>query len=432
MRLMRGVNFDMMRTRGFREKMIHASAFLAASLLLTVNRTAPVSAQGGQAATANAASATSKELAGAWQGVMHAGRDVRMVVRITGDGKGGYTAVFTNADHGESIPPAALKLEGDMVTVSSAALGTFYEGKLSADGKTIDGQWKLAPNPLPLVLNRATPETAWTVAPPPARIPPMAADANPSFEVATIKPNNSGVQRMQGLIVHGRNFMTRNSSLEDLISFAYGVQTKQIVNAPPWIDSERYDIDAVPDAPGTPNVEQLRIMVRKLLTDRFKLAFHHEKRELSAYVLTVAKNGEKLTMNESKGQLPGLGFGPGKGGLTMHVMNAGMTDFASFLQEVVLDRPVVDRTELAGKYDFSCTFAPDDSEFGGHPPQMPGAAPAAQGAASTEPAEESKTATLSAANLFEAMQQQLGLKLSAEKTDVEVIAIDHLDHPSQN
>jgi uncharacterized protein (TIGR03435 family) len=413
---------------------------LVATLVLMETSVARSFAQGAQASGGNTATSATSDVVGTWQGVLHAGRDVRLVVKVSKGAKSGYEAVLTNADEGGSMPAATLTLENGTVQISSAAMGTFFEGQLSADGKSIAGQWKLAPSPLPLTLDRATPETAWTVAPPPAAIPPMAANANPSFEVATIKPNNSGLPQLQGIIVRGRQFRTINSSLEDLISFAYSVQVKQIVNGPAWISSERYDIEGVPDAAGTPNVEQLRVMMRKLLADRFKLTFHKEQRDLSAYVLSVAKGGEKLTPNESKGALPGLGIGPGKGGVTLHIMNAAMPDFASFLQQVVLDRPVVDRTGLTGNYDFSCTFAPDDSEFGGHPPFRPaspqGAAGGAAAGSQASPTGAATTATAAesdaAPSLFEAMQQQLGLKLSAEKTAVDVIAIDHADHPSPN
>ena len=91
------------------------------------------------------------------------------------------------------------------------------------------------PATFPLILTRATPETEWTIPPPRPKIPPMAANANPNFEVATIKPNDSGAATMQGLNVNGRNFRTVNSSLGDLIQFAYEVQAKQIVNGPDWM-----------------------------------------------------------------------------------------------------------------------------------------------------------------------------------------------------
>lgn len=390
-----------------------------------------VLAVGTGAARAQETVGGTRDIAGTWQGTLHAGRDLRTVVKVTKDEKGGYKADFYSIDQGaRPLPVSSITLDGSTVNMALNMIGGKYEGKLSADGNTITGEWSQGQNPLPLVLARATPATEWAIPKPEPPIPPMAADADPSFEVATIKPNNSGAVRLQGLVIRGRTFITRASSVEDLISFAYSVQEKQIVNAPAWIDSERYDIEAVPDAAGTPNTEQVRIMIRKLLADRFKLTFHKENRELSAYVLTVAKSGEKLTPTEVKGQLPGLGFGPGKGGITLRVINAAIPDFTGFLQVLVLDRPVVDRTGLTGRYDFSCTFAPDSSQFGGHPPQFPGATP--QGGASSGATPEPAAETDAAPNLFEAMQQQLGLKLSAEKSAVGVMAIDHVDHPSPN
>jgi uncharacterized protein (TIGR03435 family) len=86
---------------------------------------------------------------------------------------------------------------------------------------------------------------------------------------------------------------------------------------------------------------------------------------------------------------------------------------------------VVDRTDLTGKYDLKCTFTPDDSQFNGNPPRLP--APASNTNASS-----STTAVAAAPSLYEAMQEQLGLKLTAEKTGVDVIAIDHVDKPSPN
>jgi uncharacterized protein (TIGR03435 family) len=127
------------------------------------------------------------------------------------------------------------------------------------------------------------------------------------------------------------------------------------------------------------------------------------------------------------GPLPGLGISPGEGGIRLNIMNATMDEFASFLQMIVLDRPVVNLTTVKGRYDFHVTFTPDDSQFHGHPPNF--ARPSAGGAAATDPA---APATDSAPNLFEAMQQQAGIRLSPEKTEVPVVVIDHIDKPSAN
>ena len=245
------------------------------------------------------------------------------------------------------------------------------------------------------------------------KLPPMDANANPSFEVATVKPNDSGKPNMQRLTIIGRNFKSFNASLGDLIQVAYEVQAKQIVNGPQWMVKNRYDIVAVSAEAGVPNAEQVRIMIQKLLADRFKLKFHKDKRELAAYLLTVGKNGPNLTPNDRKGQLPNFHYRPVDTGLRLFATNATMADFTAFLQLLVLDRPVVNQTGIAGRFDFQCTFTPDDSQFNGHSPLSP-------------------QTDATAPSLYEALQQQLGLKLSAERTSVDVIAIDHIEQPSEN
>lgn len=242
----------------------------------------------------------------------------------------------------------------------------------------------------------------------------MAADADPTFEVATIKPNNSGVAIMQDLRIDGRRFVTRNSSLGDLIAFAYKVQVKQIVGAPDWLIQERFDLTAVPSEDSTPSMAQVGVMVQRLLGDRFKLTFHHETRDMPAYVLTVARNGPKLTPPAAPGPLPTIGFRPAPNGLTLLDLNGTLAGFTGLLQVMVLDRPVVDQTGLSGRFDIQVTFTPDDSQFKGQrmvPPMDPASA---------------------APGLFDAVQEQLGLKLSAQKAQVNVIAIDHIEKPSPN
>ena len=375
-------------------------------------------------ATAQAAPASPHDLADTWQGTLHGGQDLRTIVKITKDDKGVYKGIFYSIDQGsQGFNLDSVVLNGQDVKLTLKLFNLTDTGKLSADGKTLDGSSSQGGGSTPLVLTRATPETAWEIPKPQPPPKPMAADADPSFEVATIKPNNTGATNMQGLTIRGRNFATRASSLADLISFAYEVQVKQIVNAPDWYDKDRYDIAAVPEQEGVPSPVQLRVMIKKLLADRFQLTFHHDKREMSAYVLTVAKDGHKLKPTQLPGPLPGIGIRPGTGGITLNMINATIGDFTGFLQILVLDRPVVDRTAIQGRYDYQCTFTPDDSQFGGHPPQLP-----AQGnnGGSTD------TATPAAPSLYDAMQQELGLKLSAEKTSVDVIAIDHVVKPTAN
>jgi len=294
--------------------------------------------------------------------------------------------------------------------------GTTYEGKMSADNNAIAGTWTQVVTSQPLDFSRPTKETAWEIPAPPPPRKLMPADADPSFEVATIKPNDSGVKTMDTLTFRGRHFITINSSLADLMMFAYSVQMKQIIGAPDWIEKDRYDIDATPDQEGSPSADQVRVMIRKLLASRFQLKFHHDKRELSAFVLTVGKDGPKLKAGQPNGNLHGIGIQPAATGALMFANNAPIPAFASFLQSIVFDRPVVDQTGLTGRYDMTVTFTPDDSLFNGEPLGFPKLADG------VEPAP----------HLFDAIQQQLGLKLTAEKTQVDVLAIDHVEKPSAN
>ena len=241
---------------------------------------------------------------------------------------------------------------------------------------------------------------------------PMAREADPTFEVATIKPNDSGIPTLLGIAQRGRNFTTINSSLIDLIGFAYGVQAKQVVDANGFA-AARYDIDGVPDVAGIPSVPQQRTMVQKMLKERFKLSYHEDQKEMAAFVMTVAKDGPKLTPTALTGLNPVNGVHASANGWVLSSHNASMAVLAGFLQLAVVDRPVVDKTGLTGRYDIDLDFTPDTSQFNGHPPP------------------ERKTETPSP-NLFDALQQQLGLKVSSEKTLVKVVVVDHAEKPSSN
>jgi uncharacterized protein (TIGR03435 family) len=423
------------------EQVARRSGFASISLLLGViavggkliaAQAAPTSQV--QTATPPASETHAKgDISGNWQGTLQTPqRSLRIILQVTKADKG-WTAKMYSIDQGPQ-PFSATSITTDGATVKYAVdmIGGNYEGKLSADGDSIVGTWTQGPNPLLLTFVRATKETAWEIPAPPPPLKLMPADADPSFDVATIKPNNSGATSMQGLTLNGRNFATRASSLQDLISFSYEVQAKQIVGGPDWLDKDRYDIAAVPDIDGAPNPEQVRSMIRKLLTDRFKLTFHKEKRDMSAYVLTVAKSGQKLTPTERKGPLPGIGFRPMPGGLMLNMINGTMADLTGFLQIIVLDRPVVDRTELKDKFDLVVKFTPDETQFHGHPPKPPAASTSGSSSGSSGNGALSPETTESFPDLFQAFQQQLGLKLDAEKTAVDVIAIDHVEKPSGN
>jgi len=364
-------------------------------------------------ATLVAGALLGQDITGTWQGTLQAGRELRTVVKISrGDG-GALKALLYSIDQaGQGLPSGPIVLQGTTVKMPFPGIGGEYEGKLSADGNSISGTWTQGPKPLPLNLTRATPETAWTIPEPPPKLKPMAPDADPKFEVATIKPSRPDAQG-KAFRVMGRRFSTINTSVTDLIKFAYGVHPRQIVGGPEWMGADKFDITAQPDGEGQPNDKQWKTMVQKLLADRFQLTFHQDKKELSVYAITVAKGGPKLTKSEGDPNgLPGLFF---RGLGVLPARNATMADFAGVMQAAVLDRPVVDHTGLTGRFDFTLTWTPDEFQFGGLGMKPPAAS-------------ESATAP----DLFTAMQQQLGLKLEATKARAEILVIDRVEKPSEN
>jgi uncharacterized protein (TIGR03435 family) len=160
-------------------------------------------------------------------------------------------------------------------------------------------------------------------------------------------------------------------------------------------------------------------MFKKLLAERFQLKFHMEKRELSAYTITVLKTGAKFeasTADPNAGLGVGFGLAPG-GGMTFNVRNAPFASIANALQGNLLDRPVVDLTGLTGKYDFSVKFTPD-------PSQLAKVGPIPPGANATDPD--------APPDIYAAFQQQLGLKLESTKTAVDVMVIEKIEKPSDN
>jgi len=189
----------------------------------------------------------------------------------------------------------------------------------------------------------------------------------------------------------------------DLANFAYGVQERQILGAPDWFSSEKYDISAESDGEGEPSIEQWKSMIGKLMTDRFQLKLHTEKREMAVYALTAVKTGPNLAKSKGDPSMgPGIGFGPGNFGVT----NATMAEIADAMGFGILERPVVDQTGLAGRFDLRLTWTPDEAHAETQNGELPG--------------------------LFTAVQEELGLKLVSTKAPVDVLVIDNVERPSGN
>jgi uncharacterized protein (TIGR03435 family) len=260
------------------------------------------------------------------------------------------------------------------------------------------------------------------------------AAGGPTFEVASIKANHSGDGRI-GLGMQPGGRYTAQKPLRLIIQNAYRVQGFQVVNAPDWTQSERYDISAKAD--GTPTQEQVQQMVQALLADRFKLQVHRETKEMPIYALVMAREdgrlGPKLKVstaecgNAGRGrggvQPPpapgqplqcGMRLGPGNllgGGMTM-------TNLATSIANSV-NRVVVDRTGLTGNYDFELIWTPELPQGGGPGGGLgpPGGGP------NIDP---------NGPSLFTAVQEQLGLKLDSTRGPVETLVIDRVERPTEN
>ncbi len=338
-------------------------------------------------------------LVGTWQGPMQVsqapGDILHVVFKITTTVGGSLKGDMYSIDQGGQAPAPDVTLKGSAVRIAMPSIGATYIGNLSADGNSITGKWTGPGNALTLNLTRATAETAWKIPEPPPPPRMMPADADPRFEVATVKPTDPG-GRGGGFRVQGRQFSAINMSVSNLILFAYGIHPRQLIGAPDWIEKDRYDVLGKPDVEGQPNNRQTRALIQKLLADRFSLKFHREKRELSVYAILVGKTGAKITTSEGdpKGDPNMFFYGIGK----FVAKNATIADFASFLQQGILDRPVVDQTGLAGRYDFGLVYRPDQSLVGGRGDNPP--PPNDQDALQ---------------DIYTSVQQQLGLRLEARR-----------------
>jgi uncharacterized protein (TIGR03435 family) len=356
-----------------------------------------------------------QDISGNWQGTLQTGQGngLRTLLKISKADNSGWKAVMYSIDQGaQPIAVTSLTVQGLNFNFTIKALDVSYTGTLNSDRTTITGNATQGGQTHVLNLEHVSADNAWAIPEPPK---PMAKDANPTFDVATIKP---GVPGRQGKLIgfRGRHFNAMNFDVNDLIAFAYGLHTAQIVGAPAWFMTDLYDIDGVPDVEGVPSQKQQGIMLQKLLADRFQLKFHHEQKELPVYAITVAKGGPKMTKSTAAPDGP-IGFGfRGLGDLT--VLNLSMKDFATWFQSSVTNRPVVDQTGLTDRYDFTLKWTPDDSQF----IQFRGNSP-------LPPPKDDASAPPS---LYTAVQEQLGLKIEATKASDDVIVIDHVDKPSAN
>jgi uncharacterized protein (TIGR03435 family) len=227
--------------------------------------------------------------------------------------------------------------------------------------------------------------------------------ATPQFEVVSIKPNRSG-DRDGGMRSIAGGVSARNFTVSSLIQAAYNVKPWQISGEPGWVTTDRYDIEAKTE--GNPGFEEKLEMFGSLLADLFELKVHRETRRMPMYSLTVAKNGPKLQATPSgvRGYIrPGRGLIEGKG-VTMGTL-------ADFLGGS-LGQSVTDKTGLLGGFDIRLEWTPTEGEL--------------------DYKYDDRPIDSNGSSIFTAVQEQLGLKLQADRGLIEVLVIDHVEKPSEN
>jgi uncharacterized protein (TIGR03435 family) len=227
--------------------------------------------------------------------------------------------------------------------------------------------------------------------------PQTNATALPLFEVASVKPTPAASLGYTSISPPGSaRFTATNVTLEFLIEMAFGVDENRISAEPGWLGSDHFDVNAKAEGDRGLTYEELRPLLRQLLVQRFKLAIHHEMKDVNGYALVVAKGGPKLrasTGAASQGSILPNG---------LRAPNASLGSLALMLARPT-GRPVVDTTGIQGNYDIQLNYAPEGAADSPLP------------------------------SIFTALEEQLGLKLETHKVPVEMLVIDHVERvPTEN
>ena len=253
-----------------------------------------------------------------------------------------------------------------------------------------------------------------------------------TFEVASIKPA-AGQEMGRFRISMGGDpgrVDYQGVPLRMLIERAYSIKPYQL-SGPAWIDSERFDVAAkIPDGAKQTDVPK---MLQALLAERFKMITHNEQKTLPIYALVVGKSGPKLKETTDPSRAGQVNMQMGAKGRQISA-KFDMDAFVGMLSRM-LDRPVVDATELKGTYEIALEWMPDESErgmMGAVRMPLPGGGGGAGVAVGGE-GRSSESNDSHAPNLFAALQEQLGLKLEPRKGPVDVVVVDSIEKtPTQN
>lgn len=257
----------------------------------------------------------------------------------------------------------------------------------------------------------------------------------PAFEVASIKQasfpadgffrgfSSLGTCTTARMRISGNRVALQRVTLCGLIMIAYdipGGEGYRVTGAPSWMmkpdPSVYYDIQAKAERDGTLSLDEVRGMLQTLLADRFRLKLHRETREMKVYALVVDKDGAKLSSEPICDKPARASFRSSAAGITVCKPTESMDQFARELA-TRMDRPVLNMTQLSGKFAFAVTWEQDRGD-------TPRCSPAQEGCFN-EP-------TRYDFGLISALQKQLGLKLVPRAAPVEVLVIDQAEKPTPN
>jgi uncharacterized protein (TIGR03435 family) len=236
------------------------------------------------------------------------------------------------------------------------------------------------------------------------------------FEVASVRPHRAADDVMFAYQFHEGGRFTATSTLRMLIRTAYRLQESQVEGPRGWTDDELFDIDGRAGRNATP--DELRVMLRALLRERFGLVLRSERRDSPVYALKAAQRGRgprvQPAAEECTAGACDIHISPG----VLHARGVTMAALAGELSWWV-DRIVTDQTSLPERFDLDLEWAPDQI------PQPPGSL-------STVNAPVIGRLDSNAPSIFTAVREQLGLRLEPERGAVEVFVIERAERPEAN
>jgi uncharacterized protein (TIGR03435 family) len=247
--------------------------------------------------------------------------------------------------------------------------------------------------------------------------------AKPTFEVAVVRPLDPNSAILVGMSADPSIVRYRNLNLRDAIRGAYKVRDYQVVG-PDWMSTARFEVDA--KLPAGASTDQIPEMFQSLLEERFKLTWRRETKEMQVYALLPGKDGPKLkeaqklkedqpmAMGTDGKPRPLMYYGGSSASVTLTAPSANFFALVGLIGRFI-SRPVVDETGIEGQYDFSLTFAPEETALlGAAPPNSPLAA--------SDPAP----------TLSEAVKKY-GLRIETRKVPVEMFILTHIERtPAEN